>query len=267
MSIVKRGVNSSMIKKTILLLVAVLGFLTFVLVPAITFAATTTTTAHATSPPTSITRASYAFTALITAGQSIGKPITGGLTLNVHSNGNVFGTFHASDSTVALVHGQVADSQITIAFQDTSNGQVVQGTGTANSAGEYLGTFTIAASNQQKVVASGNWTALPVANPGSVLAFALHSFITQGPDQGTTFTAAVVIDRKTLTGTFSGPNGDLANVTVVFQDDGEKIIASYANGLFIDVGYLVTDPDGYVGTLTVTGTTDKGHWSGYFFTF
>ncbi|HLJ35494.1 MAG TPA: hypothetical protein VKU38_17700 [Ktedonobacteraceae bacterium] len=71
-----------------------------------------------------------------------------------------------------------------------------------------------------------------------------------------------------MTGTFSGPTaGDLANVVVVFKNNGQRIIASYAGGLFIDTGHLVENPDGYVGTLTITGTTDKGHWTGYFFTF
>ncbi len=256
-----------MSKKTFLMLGVMLGCLALVLVLATVFGATAHA-APAVSKNTSTTTASYAFASLITKGEHIGEPVTGGLTLTIHNAGNFSGSFHAPDSPVVPVYGQVTRNQITLSFHDAGSDRVFKVTGTADSSGYYNGTFIVFKSYEQNAVASGTWTGLPVANPNTVFAFALHSFITQGPDKGTVFSAAVVVDKKTLTGTFSGPtNGDLANVTVVFKDGVQKIRASYDNGLFIDVGNRLEDNSGYVGTLSVTGTTDKGHWSGYFFTF
>lgn len=253
-----------MSRKTFLALGVVFGFLALMLMPTMAFASS----AQAASTNTSTTKASYAFAALITAGEHNGLPITGGLTLHINNAGNFSGSFHAPDSPAVAVNGQVTGSQITLSFHDADNDRVIKATGTADSSGYYNGTFNVFALAGQAAVASGTWTGLPVANPDSVFAFALHSFITQGPDKGTVFSAAVVVDKSTLTGTFSGPtNGDLANVVVVFKNGTRTIVASYDNGLFIDTGHLVEDQSGYVGTLTVTGTTDKGHWAGFFFTF
>lgn len=252
-------------KKTLLATGAIL-FFALALVPASALATTAHPAHAASSLHISTSKVSYAFTALITTGKTLGKPITGGLTLNIDNSGNVSGSFHTPDNQVASVTGQATGSQITLLFQDVLEDHVLQGTGTVNNSGEYLGTFNLFTSGQ-KEVSSGVWSGLPVANPDGVLAFALRSFITQGPDKGTVFTAAVVIDKKTLTGTFSGPSGDLASVTVVFKDGGETIIASYAGGVFIDTGHLVDNPAGYVGNVVVSGSADRGHWVGSFFTF
>ena len=254
-----------MSKKRLFILKAMVGLLALCAL-AVLLVLVRTPSAHVAAANTNSTKSSYAFTSLVTAGENSGHAITGGLTLNIKGNGTFSGSFHGPDSPGVPAQGQVTGSQIRLSFQ-VNESQVIQGTGRANASGEYLGTFTISPSDQQKVVSSGEWSALPVANPKGVLAFALHSAITQGPDKGTVFTAAVVINLSTLTGTYSGPAGDLANVTVVFKDKGAEIIASYANGAFIDTGRLVDNPGGYVGTVIVTGSTDKGHWEGYFFTF
>ncbi len=256
-----------MSKKTFLMLGVMLGCVALVLVPAVASRATAHA-APAMSKHTSTTTASYAFASLITKGEHTGEPVTGGLTLTIHNAGNVSGSFHAPDGPAVPVQGQVTGNQITFSFHDADSDRVFKVTGAASSSGYYNGTFSVFKSDGQNAVAAGTWTGLPAANPDTVFAFALHSFITQGPDKGTVFSAAVVVDKKALTGTFSGPtNGDLANVTVVFTEGGQKITASYDNGLFIDVGHRVENDPGYVGTLSVTGTTDKGHWSGLLFTF
>ncbi|HLJ35493.1 MAG TPA: hypothetical protein VKU38_17695 [Ktedonobacteraceae bacterium] len=106
------------------------------------------------------------------------------------------GNFNAPASPAAPVQGQISGNQITFSFNDPDGGRVIQATGAASASGQYTGTFNVSMSARQNIVASGVWSALPVANPGAVFAFALHSVITQGPDKGTAFSAAVVVDKK-----------------------------------------------------------------------
>lgn len=248
-----------MSKKTRLVLMMVLSLAALFLLPSVSFASSrTAATANNT------TTVSLAFTGLISGTTTA---LTGGLTINVRSDGYFNGNFHEPDGTQISVSGKIkSDGSLNITFYTKHGVPFITGEANAPSNGLYTGPFQVY--NGDKQIASGTWSALVVAEPSEVLALAFTGSV------GNTFlSGAIVLDSQTLAGTFNTPGGSVLHVKAnLLKDNQYAIKVNFGNGAIIGYGKPTSNPangldKGFKGPFFVTANGAKGSWVAYDFGF
>ncbi len=189
-----------MSKKKILVLVATLGFLALAVASTVTFA-----NVRAASAAYSTTTVHLAFSGLVTTGKLKGTPLTGGLTEAVKSDGTFKGNLHLPGGALIPTDGKISSPFISITFYNAMSAVKITGTGKLEKAGDFIGRFQIFYKDHK--IDNGIWSALPIASPKSVIALAFLGADDKGPDTGAVYTGAIVLNSKTLDGTFNLPNG------------------------------------------------------------
>lgn len=254
-----------MTKKTRMAVVFVLALAALFLLPAISFASPTHTKGKTVT-------ASFAFTGLITKGAGKDTSLTGGLTIAIGEKGYFHGNFHLPDGTQISVSGRVkSDGSLKITFYNAKGHPIIKGQGTPNKDGEYTGPFQVYSGKDQ--VASGIWSALPVANPSNVLALAFVGKVVEGPDTGVTLAGPIVLDKSTLKGTLSLATGAVIPVSAQVNGDDIKVVFNLGNGVqIIGTGELTENPangldKGFKGPFSGPASGDEGKWVAYFFKF
>jgi hypothetical protein len=200
-------------KKTLLVLVATTGLLAITALSTVFFVVSQTK-AHASGGSATV---KLAFTGLVTTGQQQGTTIAGGLAEVVQSNGYFNGNLHLHSGQQISTSGQIEDKHITITFYNVMGAPVIKGQGDLTSAGDFVGHFQIL--YQNKKVDNGIWSALPITNPNNY-SYAFTAEVLKGPDTGTWYYGDIVLDRKTLIGTFNMPNGTVIEATGHFAPNG-----------------------------------------------
>ncbi len=237
-----------MSKRLRFLTVFALAILALFLVPAVTFAAP----AHTENAQKSTT-VSLAFTAAVPGTTTA---ITGGLTIRVRSDNKFNGALHEPGGTLVPVAGTLqSNGTINISFYTPQGKPFILGVGKLNAAGEFVGTFQI------KGGPAGIWSALPVADPAGVLALAFTGKV------GTTFlSGAIVLNAKTLQGTFNLANGTILPVSAnLIKNSYYQIRVNFGNGAIIGFGKATAT--GFKGPFTVEASGAKGKWVANFFAF
>jgi len=232
------------------------------MLPSVTFAASSTAKTAA-----STTTVDLAFTGTVPGTSVI---LTGGLNLNIRSNGFFNGNFHEADGTQISVSGELKSSgAFNITFYSASGTPIIKGVGSPNSSGEFVGTFKVLNANGS-VAANGIWSALPVAYPNDVLSLA---FV--GTVGNTTLSGAIVLDDGTLKGTFNQADGTVLPVSARLlsnNKDGFAIRVNFGDGAIIGYGKSVSNPangndKGFAGPFTVTASGAEGTWVAYLFNY
>ena len=244
-----------MFKNARLLAVFAFAITALFLLPAVSFASPRTT-----STASSTTTVSLAFTGAVPGTDTA---LTGGLTIGIRDTGYFNGNFHEPDGTQISVSGKLkSNGDFNITFYTAKGVPFILGVGKPNSAGEFVGTFQIVNGP------SGIWSALPVSNPYGVLALAFTGKV------GATFlSGAIVLNDKTLVGTFNLANGAVLPVSAtLLKDDKYAIRVNFGNGAIIGYGKSVDNPanpvdKGFAGPFTVTASGAVGTWAAYFFSF
>ncbi len=252
-----------MSKKKIMVLVAVVAFL------AISAATTFFAVAHsANASGAKTTTVHLAFTGYVTKGKAKGAAITGGLTEVVQSTGYFNGNLHLPDGTQVPTSGKLNDGKITISFYDMLGAPVIKGVGKLTKAGDFVGSFEVL--YKDKKIDSGIWSALPVAGPKEVVALA---FVGVETKSGAILSGAIVLNSKTLVGTFDLANGTIIPVSAkVLTKNYYDIRVSFNNGAIVGYGKNAKNPanssdKGYVGLFKVKATGAEGKWIAYTFGF
>jgi|GEM_PF-1066888 len=238
-----------MSKKLRLLAVFALAITALFLLPAVSFAAPRTVEQTANK----VTTVSLAFTAAV---PNTTVALTGGLKLGIRKSGSFDGTFTQADGTKLGVGGKLQSTgDFNITFYNKQGGAYIFGVGKPNAAGVFVGTFQI------RNGASGIWSAVVVPNPAAVLALAFTG------KSGAVFLAgAIVLDGKTLQGTFSLANGAVLPVSAtLIKNSYYQIRVSFANGAI--VGYGKSTATGFAGPFTITASGAKGKWVANVFGF
>jgi len=231
--------------------------------------------AHAQSMNGGSGMANFAFTALITKGANTNTAITGGLNVNFNSpyycspHPYCFhGNLHEPDGTQISVSGELKDGNFNITFYNAEGQPIIKGVGTQQNNGELVGTFNYYKNNYW--VASGIWSAYPVANPSDVLALAFWGKTKHGPDAGTLYTGAIVLNKETLTGTFNLPDGTVANVSAMLEQNNISVVFDLGGGMKIfgiGVPYSKDNMTGFKGPFVGHMQGDEGYWHAFFFQF
>jgi hypothetical protein len=133
------------------------------------------------------------------------------LTEAVKSDGTFKGNLHLPGGALVPTDGKITSPFISITFYNAMSAVKITGTGKLEKAGDFIGRFQVFYANHK--VDDGIWSALPIANPKSVIALAFLGADDKGTDTGAVYTGAIVLDSKTLDGTFNLPNGAVVPVT------------------------------------------------------
>ena len=246
--------------KTRIFVVLAMALSALFMLPAVTFAASSNTATAASTKTVDL-----AFTGTVPGTSVI---LTGGLNLNIRSNGFFNGNFHEADGTQIAVSGELKSSgAFNITFYNASGTPIIKGVGSPNSSGEFVGTFKVLNANGS-VAANGIWSALPVADPDDVLSLA---FV--GTVGNTTLSGAIVLDSTTLTGTFNQADGTVLPVSAkLLKDSKYAIRVNFGDGAIIGYGKSVSNPangndKGFAGPFTVTANGAQGTWVAYLFNY
>ncbi len=238
-----------MSKQIRLLAVFAIAMTAMFLLPAISFAAPRTVEHTANK----VTTVSLAFTATV---PNTTVALTGGLKLGFTKSGSFDGTFTQPDGSKLGVGGKLQSTgDFNIIFYNNKGSKYIVGVGKLNAMGVFVGTFQI------KNGPSGIWSAIPVANPAGVLALAFTGKV------GTTFlSGAIVLDAKTLKGTFNLPSGAVLPVSAtLIKNSYYQIKVDFGGGAII--GYGKSTATGFAGPFTVTASGAKGKWVANVFGF
>lgn len=261
----KKG-NLLMSKKTLMTLVASLGFLALTVLSVFGFAATHQA-AHAAAGSKTV---HLAFTGLISAGQGKGTPLTGGLTEVVQNGGAFAGALTLPGGAKIPTTGQITGAKISITFAVSATVSIT-GTGKFEKTGDYIGRFQVFAGKNK--TADGIWSALPVVNNPSVIALAFVGVDDKGPDTGAIYTGAIVLNSRTLVGTFSLPTGAVIPVTAKIGADGQIRVDFHLSATthIIGEGQPVKTTagvlSGFAGGFKGPQVGDMGKWVSAVFTF
>ncbi len=254
-----------MSKKTLIMLVASIGFLTLTILSAFAFVATHTS-AHAAAGSKTV---HLAFTGLITAGQGKGTPLTGGLTEVVQNGGAFAGALTLPGGAKIPTTGQITGPKISITFAVSATASIT-GTGKFEKSGDYIGRFQVFAGKNK--TADGIWSALPVVNNPSVIALAFVGADDKGPSAGAIYTGAIVLNSRTLVGTFSLPTGAVIPVKAKIGADGQIRVEFQlsATAKIVGEGQPVKTAagvlSGFVGGFKGPQVGDTGKWVAATFT-
>ena len=250
-------------KKKMIVFLAVVAFLA--ISAATTFFAVTNGARALGAKPTTI---HLAFTAYVTTGTAKGDAITGGLTEVVQSTGYFNGNLHLPDGTQISTSGKLDDGNITISFYNMLGAPVIKGIGKFKNVGDFVGTFQVLYNT--KNVDSGIWSALPVTEHKEVIALAFVGLETQASAE---LTGAIVLNHKTLVGTFNLANGTIMHVSAkMLKNNPYNIRVNFHYNAIIGYGKNVENPTnfldkGYTGPFTIKANHTKGQWEAYTFGF
>lgn len=253
-----------MSKKKIITLIAVV---TFVALIAVSTFAVVASNAKASGART--TTIHLAFTGLVTKGKARNTPITGGLTEVVQSTGYFNGNLHLDDGTQISTSGKLDDGNITISFYNVMGAPVIKGVGHLTKAGDFVGTFQVFYND--KKTDTGIWSALPVNEPEDVTAFAFVGIDIEGHNKGTIYTGALVLNKKTLAGTFNLPGGTIVPVTAILNKDHVLKVRFHLSEDVEIIGIGTPSHEGnlkgFAGNFTGPIHGDTGKWIAYSFSF
>ncbi len=253
-----------MSKKKVIILVAVVAFLALT---AISTFAVVARNAHASNAKT--TTIHLAFTGLVTKGEAKGNPIIGGLTEVVQSTGYFNGNLHQSDGTQISTSGKLDDGNITISFYNVIGAPVIKGVGHFTKAGDFVGTFQVFYGD--KKIDTGIWSALPVNEPEDVTAFSFVGVDIGGHNAGVAYTGALVLNKKTLAGTFNLPDGTIVPVTAILNKNHVLKVRFHLSEDVEIIGIGTPSHEGnlkgFAGTFTGPVHGDTGKWVAYGFSF
>ena len=250
-----------MSKKKRLVVSSLLACIAFLLLPAISFAASN----HPTQPFT--TPALATFTGLVTHGNNKGALITGGLSLDV--GGAFVGTFNETTGAKSAVQGQF-DEQYNITFAFSRGSETyLTAQGTLAAPGKFTGVFQLLDNGRQ--VASGIWS-WQFAGPGGapVIGLAFGGVTMSGPDKGAKYYGAIALNDQTWTGSFHTPDGKFIDVSAQIKKSGNIIITfHFPTGDVIAKGKPIVNGSetGYDGSLSGPKPKDQGEWRAYYFSF
>ena len=250
-------------KKKIIVFVAVAAFL------AVSAATTFFTVIHsAKASDAKPTTVHLAFTSYVTTGSGKGDAITGGLTEVVRSTGYFNGNLSVPDGTQISTGGRLDDGNITISFYNMLGTPAIEGIGKLKKAGDFVGTFQVLYNN--KKVDSGIWSASQVTEPEDVVALA---FVGVEIQSGADLTGAIVLNHKTLVGTFNLADGTIIPVSAkLLKHNSYNIHVDFNHDAIIGYGKNIENPanfldKGYTGPYTIKATDTKGQWEAYTFGF
>ena len=250
-----------MSKKKRLVVSSLLACIAFLLLPAISFAASN----HPTQPFT--TPALATFTGLVTHGNNKGALITGGLSLDV--GGAFVGTFNETTGAKSAVQGQF-DEQYNITFTFSRGSETyLSAQGTLAAPGKFTGVFQLLDNGRQ--VASGIWS-WQFAGPGGapVIGLAFGGVTMSGPDKGAKYYGAIALNDQTWTGSFHTPDGKFIDISAQIKKSGNIIITfHFPTGDVIAKGKPIVNGSetGYDGSLSGPKPKDQGEWRAYYFSF
>ncbi len=214
------------------------------------------------------TTASFAFTGLINKGALKGTPLTGGLTLNIEANGNFKGNLNLPGGAKVPVNGNVTPKgKLSITFQATKATPLIKGQGTLKNGNEFTGPFQVFTG--KKEIACGIWSALAVANPSKELALAFVGKTVSGPEKGTQYSGALLLDSKNLTGTLNLPTGAIIPVKASLKGTTITVTFDLGKGLkIVGTGHPIAKGlKGFEGPYVGPASKDKGTWVAPFFNF
>ncbi len=255
-----------MSKKTILVLVAAVGFLALSVFSTLFFVQTRSAV-HASGGKT--TPVNLAFTGLVTTGKAKGAVITGGLTEVVQSNGYFNGSLHLPGGVQIPTRGRIVGKNINITFDYTKGAPIIKGEGDLEKTGGFVGRFQVF--YKDKKIDTGTWSALPVARPKDSLALAFVGATVKGSDAGTTYSGAIVVDDKTHKGTFNTAAGAIIPVSAKFDAKGVITVVFHISSKVEIVGQgspvQQATLKGYTGAFVGPKSGDAGKWAAYFFGF
>ena len=252
-----------MSKKKFILLIGVVVFL------ALSAATAFLTLARSTVSASGVKHTVHlAFTGEGTTGQAQGSVITGGLNEAVRAGGYFSGDLHLPEGTEIATGGKLDDGKLAITFYDALGTPVIRGAGKITKAGNFVGTFEVF--DQDKAVGSGLWSAWPVAEPKEVITAAFVGSITSS---STSMSGTVVVNKKTLTGTFNQADGTIFSISAkIIKHSNYNIRIKFNKGAIIGYGKTIVNPvnsldKGYTGSFTVTSTHAEGTWQAFTYKF
>jgi hypothetical protein len=278
-----------MSKKTIPMLVAVVGFLVLAVVSMLSLGSTaqadtpndtptpgtpildtpTSTPVTPTATPTQVSTTSldFAFTGLITSGEGKGTVLPGGLVLAAQADGAFTGHFYTANGSKSAVKGKIASNgDIDISFYMSDKGKAtIKGHATLNTARRYVGTFKVL--HEGDSVASGNWSASPVVDPTKILAFAFSHTARKGSGAHK-YDGVLVLDSTTLQGALTLPDGTAYNVAAQLVQGNLSVnitLGTNLNLIGIATPLHGDELKGFTGTYIGPNKGDTGSWSVYAF--